>query len=91
MALNSIAPRQLENYLAILPSGAAFTQRIIEDKLAWMNVKSPVAFAINYLETIKISGRGRTRLECVAVHHAGREWAERRIAELNMKRMLSVV
>ena len=52
--LATVAPRQLAEHSAILPSEATFTRRILEDELARPGVEIPVAFATNYLETIKM-------------------------------------
>jgi DNA-binding transcriptional LysR family regulator len=89
--LNSIEPRQLGDYPAILPSAATFTRRIVDDRLARMGVKPPVAFATNYLETIKmmvVVGLGWSVLPRTLLDE---ELVELRIAGLTMERTLGVV
>ena len=89
--LNAIEPRQLGDYPAILPSEATFTRRIVDDRLARMGVKPPVAFATHYLETIKmmvVVGLGWSVLPRTMLDG---ELVELRIAGLNMERMLGVV
>ncbi|MEI2742207.1 MAG: LysR family transcriptional regulator [Candidatus Competibacter sp.] len=49
-----INPQQLSEHSAILPSEATFTRRIFEAQLAQLGVTLSVAFATNYLETIKM-------------------------------------
>jgi len=49
-----VTPQQLADHAAILPSEATFTRRIFAEQLAQLGVTVPVAFATNYLETIKM-------------------------------------
>ncbi len=52
--LDAINPQKLNDYPAILPGEGTFTRRIIENWLVAMGVCPPVAFATNYLQTIKM-------------------------------------
>lgn len=52
--LATVVPQQLQEHTAILPSEATFTRRIVEDEFKRLGVEIPVAFATNYLETIKM-------------------------------------
>ncbi|NJM13147.1 MAG: LysR family transcriptional regulator [Synechococcaceae cyanobacterium SM1_2_3] len=90
-ALNPVAPQLLADYPAILPDEKTFTRRMIEDGLAELGVKPLVAFATNYLETIKmmvIVGLGWSVLPRTLLDG---ELAELRIAGLAMQRLLGVV
>lgn len=53
-ALDTVTPQQLTNHPVILPGVATFTRRIIEKSWAQSDINPPVAFATNYLETIKM-------------------------------------
>jgi len=89
--LNPVAPQLLADYPAILPDETTFTRRIVEDSLAQFGVKSSVAFATNYLETIKmmvIVGLGWSVLPRTLLDE---ELAELRVSGLEMQRQLGVV
>jgi DNA-binding transcriptional LysR family regulator len=86
-----ITPQQLRGHPAILPGEATFTRRIIEDGLTQLGVEPPVAFATNYLETIKMMvavGLGWSVLPRTMLDG---ELVELVIDELRMERMLGVV
>ncbi len=90
-ALNPVAPQLLADYPAILPDETTFTRRIVENSLAQWGVKPSVAFATNYLETIKmmvIVGLGWSVLPRTLLDG---ELAELRITGLEMQRQLGVV
>ncbi|MFO1371151.1 MAG: LysR family transcriptional regulator [Candidatus Competibacteraceae bacterium] len=82
---------QLTDYPAILPGVATFTRRIIEDGLARLGIQPPVAFATNYLETIKMMvavGLGWSILPRTMLDG---ELVELVIAGLRMERTLGVM
>ncbi len=86
-----ITPQQLREHPAILPGEATFTRRIIEDGLTQLGVEPPVAFATNYLETIKMMvavGLGWSVLPRTMLDG---ELVELVIDELRLERMLGVV
>jgi DNA-binding transcriptional LysR family regulator len=89
--LNPVMPQLLADYPAILPDKTTFTRRMVEDGLAQFGIKPSVAFATNYLETIKmmvIVGLGWSVLPRTLLDG---ELAELRIAGLAMQRLLGVV
>ncbi len=89
--LATVAPQQLKEHSAILPSEATFTRRIIEDELTRLGVEISVAFATNYLETIKmmvVVGLGWSVLPRTMLDG---ELVELPIAGLRLERMLGVV
>lgn len=82
---------QLASYPAILPGAVTFTRRIIEDGLARLGVQPPIAFATNYLETIKMMvavGLGWSILPRTMLDG---DLVELIIAGLQMERTLGVV
>ena len=83
--------QQLARHSAILPSEATFTRRIFEEELARLGVSVSVAFATNYLETIKMMvavGLGWSVLPRTMLDG---ELVELPLAELRLERMLGVV
>ncbi len=89
--LATIVPQQLQEHAAILPSEATFTRRIVEDELKRLGVEIPVAFATNYLETIKMMvavGLGWSVLPRTMLDG---ELVELPIAGLRLERTLGVV
>lgn len=90
-ALNPVTPQLLAGYPAILPDETTFTRRMVEDGLAQFGVKPSVAFATNYLETIKmmvIVGLGWSVLPHTLLDG---ELVELPIAGLAMQRVLGAV
>lgn len=86
-----VMPQQLARHSAILPSEATFTRRIFEEQLARLGVTISVAFATNYLETIKMMvavGLGWSVLPRTMVDG---ELVELAIAGLGLERTLGVV
>lgn len=86
-----VMPQQLARHSAILPSEATFTRRIFEEQLARLGVTISVAFATNYLETIKMMvavGLGWSVLPRTMMD---RELVELAIAGLGLERTLGVV
>ncbi len=89
--LSSVTPQRLKDYSAILPGEATFTRRIIEQALNRIGVEIPVAFATNYLETIKMMvavGLGWSMLPRTMLDG---ELAEIPVAGLHLERTLGVM
>ena len=89
--LANVAPQRLQEHAAILPSETTFTRRIIQAELARLGVEIPVAFATNYLETIKMMvavGLGWSVLPRTMLDG---ELVELPIAGLHLERTLGVV
>ena len=87
----TVPPDRLVDHPAILPGEGTFTRRIIEDGLAQLGIRPPVAFATNYLETIKmmvVVGLGWSVLPRTLLD---RELVELHIAGLRLERTLGVV
>ena len=87
----SITPQQLADHAAILPSEATFTRRIFAEQLAQLGVTVPVAFATNYLETIKMMvavGLGWSVLPRTMLDG---DLVEIPLAGLRLERMLGIV
>ncbi|HQC73594.1 MAG TPA: LysR family transcriptional regulator substrate-binding protein, partial [Candidatus Competibacteraceae bacterium] len=85
------AAAALGEHPAILPGEATFTRLIIEEGLARLGVAPPVAFATNYLETIKmmvVVGLGWSVLPRTMLDG---ELVELAIAGLRLQRLLGVV
>ncbi len=90
-ALDHLTPHQLVGYPAILPGAATFTRRIIEDAFAQLGIDPPIAFATNYLETIKmmvVVGLGWSVLPRMMLDG---ELVELRTTGLHLERTLGVV
>lgn len=86
-----VTPQQLAEHSAILPSEATFTRRIFEEALSRLGVSLAVAFATNYLETIKMMvavGLGWSVLPRTMLDG---ELVELPVAELRLERTLGVV
>ena len=89
--LSTVTPQQLAHHSAILPSEATFTRRIFEEKLTRLGVEISVAFATNYLETIKMMvavGLGWSILPRTMLD---KDLMEVSVAGLRLERMLGVV
>lgn len=89
--LATVLPQQLQDHAAILPGEATFTRRIVQTELARLGVEIPVAFATNYLETIKMMvavGLGWSVLPSTMLDG---ELVELPIASLRLERTLGVV
>lgn len=87
----TVTPQQLARYAAILPSEATFTRRIFEEHMARLGVAVPLAFATNYLETIKMMvavGLGWSVLPRTMLDE---DLQELSVAGLEMARTLGVV
>lgn len=85
------AAAALGEHPAILPGEATFTRLIIEEGLARLGVAPPVAFATNYLETIKmmvVVGLGWSVLPRTMLDS---ELVELAVAGLRLQRLLGVV
>ncbi|MBK7542151.1 MAG: LysR family transcriptional regulator [Candidatus Competibacteraceae bacterium] len=83
--------KQLAEHPAILPSEATFTRRIFEQELARLDASISIAFATNYLETIKMMvavGLGWSVLPRTMLDG---DLVEIPIAGLSLERMLGVV
>ena len=91
VARSPVLPDQLEDYPAILPGEGTFTRRIIEEGMARAGVHPPVAFATNFLETIKmmvVVGLGWSVLPRTMLD---RELVELHIDGLRLERTLGAV
>lgn len=89
--LVNVVPQRLQEHAAILPSEATFTRRIVEDELKRLGVEISVAFATNYLETIKMMvavGLGWSVLPRTMLDG---DLVELPIAGLHLERTLGVV
>lgn len=87
----TITPQQLAQHAAILPSEATFTRRIFAEQLAQLGVTVSVAFATNYLETIKMMvavGLGWSVLPRTMLDG---DLVELSVAGLGLERMLGIV
>ncbi|HRC73439.1 MAG TPA: LysR family transcriptional regulator [Candidatus Competibacter sp.] len=89
--LPTIAPSQLAGYPAILPSEATFTRRIFEKELNRAGVSISVAFATNYLETIKMMVAVGLGWSVLPRNMLDGELVEIPIIGLSLERMLGVV